>query len=118
MYDMYCPYCYGEPEFSSSLEFYGVDYGSSVYYCVECDARVGTHKGSDKPLGTLANSDLRKLRMTCHNLIDPYWRIGKYKRGTVYRRLSKAMELPQELTHIAMFDEEQCKKLIGFFKKG
>ncbi|MGG6445723.1 zinc-finger-containing protein [Pseudobacillus badius] len=110
-----CPYCGNAAKFMTSKEFYGKDYGSNLYVCKPCDARIGTHRNSKTPLGTLANDELRRLRITCHSLIDPYWKYGKYSRSEVYRRMSKAMNLPQEKTHIGMFNKEQCLKLISFF---
>lgn len=112
-----CPYCGNPAQFMTSNEFYGQDYGTNLYVCRPCDARIGTHRGSKRPLGTLANDRLRKLRMYCHSLIDPFWKYGKYSRSTVYARMSKAMSLPPSQTHIGMFNEEQCLKLISFFKQ-
>ena len=112
-----CPYCDKEAEYSSSLKFYGQDYKTNVYFCTPCDARVGTHKNSSKPLGTMANSHLRVYRTKCHALIDPYWKSGKYTRNAVYKRMSKVMGLTPEETHIGMFSMEQCLQLIEFFKK-
>lgn len=113
-----CPYCGKLAEFSSSRLFYGQCYGTNVYYCTPCDARVGTHGRGKKPLGTMANASLRILRRRCHALIDPYWKKGKYSRSTVYRRMAAAMNLTPEEAHIGLFNEDQCKQLIAFFKKG
>lgn len=112
-----CGYCGKTSVMVSSLEFYGRDYGTNVYKCGECNAYVGTHKGTTIPLGTLANAELRELRRCCHSLIDPYWKSGKYKRTTIYKRMSKALNIPIQETHIGMFDKETCLKLIGFFKR-
>lgn len=114
---MNCPYCGKEAQYSTSRLFYGQDYGTNVYHCDPCNARVGTHKGTDRPLGTMANVHLRVLRTKCHALIDPYWKSGRIKRGEVYRRMAKAMGLPKEKAHIGMFNEEQCRQLIALFTK-
>lgn len=111
-----CPYCGEDVEILSSKEFYGIDYGTYVYLCRPCDAYVGTHKHSKKPLGTLAKKELRELRMKCHALIDPFWKSGKMRRSEVYSRISKEFGLPKSKTHIGMFNEEQCRKLISYFK--
>lgn len=108
--DMECPYCYQEPEFVSSLQFYGKDYGTNIYVCYHCDAYVGTHGKGKTPLGTLANKRLRSLRMTAHSIFDPLWK-GKYRkmgRGKAYKVMQDLMNLPPEKAHIAMFDEQQC----------
>ena len=38
---------------------YGVDYGM-IYYCPQCGAYVGVHKGTDRAKGRLANAELRR----------------------------------------------------------
>ncbi len=96
----------------SSKEFYGTDYGTNLYVCLPCDARVGTHRNSKTPLGTLANAALRDLRMQCHKIFDRKWKCGKMSRKKAYKWLQKAMGLSEEKAHIGMFNENQCKKLL------
>ena len=48
-----CPYCLKQSQYGDSSIFYGKSYGM-MYYCLDCDARVGVHKGTDKALGRLA----------------------------------------------------------------
>lgn len=112
-----CPYCNTLAKFVRMDEFKGKHYGTNWYVCYDCDARVGTHKLTKVPKGRLANKKLRQLRIYCHNLLDPYWKKGKYTRTEVYERLAKAMDLPVDKTHIAMFDEKQCIKVIGLFNR-
>lgn len=114
---MKCPYCGGKADFVTSKEFYGQCYGTSLYICHPCDARVGTHSVTKKALGTLANEELRGLRKKCHGLVDPYWKSGKYTRTEVYERMAIAMGLSKAETHIGMFDEGKCLQLINFFVK-
>lgn len=109
---MICPYCHEPAEFISSAEFYGRDYGSNLYICRPCGARVGTHKNSKRPLGTMANVKLRALRKICHRQFDPKWKSKQMSRSAAYRWLAEKMEVPQEKAHIGMFNEEQCYKLI------
>lgn len=42
-----CPYCHVPTEYKNSIEVYGVDYGM-IYYCPQCGAYVGVHKGTDQ----------------------------------------------------------------------
>ena len=42
-----CPYCHVPTEYKNSIEVYGVDYGM-IYYCPQCGAYVGVHKGTDR----------------------------------------------------------------------
>lgn len=111
-----CPYCNIPAKFITSKDFYGKDYGTNLYVCRECLARVGTHGRGKTPKGTLANDELRALRIKCHSLIDPFWKQGKYSRTTVYKRMAKAMGLSSKDAHIGMFNKDQCLKLINFFK--
>jgi len=111
---MECPYCFGELKFVTSKEFYGEDYGTNLYVCYECDARVGTHGRGKTPLGTPANKELRNLRMIAHSLFDPLWKGKHRKMGRIraYRVMQELMDLPPNIAHIAMFNKEQCHKFI------
>lgn len=113
-----CP-CGEEAEWQPKSDMvYQKDYGP-IYLCHHCGAYVGVHKvGREphmQPLGFPAGPGLRALRKRVHALLDPYWKEGKYKRGTVYARLAKAMNLHPDNCHVAMFDEEQCLEAIRLF---
>ena len=68
---------------------YGRNCGTSYkcYYCEPCNAYVGCHKNSRKPLGTLANKELRELRIRTHEIFDPLWKSGKMTRSEAYKML-------------------------------
>jgi len=101
----------------SSKEFYGRDYGTNLYVCLPCDARVGTHKNSRAPLGTLANAALRDLRMQCHKVFDQKWKSGRMSRTKAYVWLQERMYLSPDKAHIGMFDKNQCNKLLKILKE-
>lgn len=105
---MNCQYCGREAVFLSSREFYGKDYGTNLYLCRYCDAYVGTHGRTDKPKGTLANAELRQLRMKAHNLFDPLWKGKRMNRTQAYQLMQKWLDLPKERAHIAMLTKEEC----------
>ena len=63
MRKVYCDYCGRETEYVDSKVIYGKSYGK-IYLCRNCMAYVGVHKGTDKPLGRLANAELRKRKET------------------------------------------------------
>jgi hypothetical protein len=109
---MKCPYCGKTARFISSKNFYGKDFGMNIYSCIPCDAYVGTHGDTTKPLGTMANHTLRELRKICHSTFDPYWKHEGMTRTEAYKWLQQRMDLPAEQAHIAMFDTTQCYKLI------
>ena len=108
---VYCPYCGKEAELIDSSVIYGRSYGMA-YICFDCDAYVGTHKGTEKPLGRLANAELRKWKMRAHDAFDPIWKSRKMSRKKAYSWLAEKLKLPEEKTHIGMFDIGMCKKVI------
>ncbi|MEQ9672389.1 zinc-finger-containing protein [Coleofasciculus sp. G2-EDA-02] len=114
-----CPYCGRETEFTDSAKVYhGKNYGM-IYLCRPCQAWVGVHSGTDKALGRLANAELRRWKQNAHACFDPLWKRKMQKgfskaeaRNAGYKWLSQQMNLPPQETHIAMFDIEQCKKVV------
>jgi len=115
---MHCPYCGQKASFTSSKDYYGVDYGTNLYVCHVCQARVGTKGNTAKPLGTMANGRLRRLRKRCHKHFDKLWKgKGRGARTKAYLWLSLVMELPKEDAHIGMFDETQCNELLEILEK-
>lgn len=110
MENMKCPYCGNETEWVNNAEIYGKQYGNSFmsYLCRPCDAYVGCHNNTKKSLGTIANKELREARKATHAIIDPLWKNGKYKRGTVYIRLNEAFG---EEIHVGESDLQRCKDI-------
>lgn len=109
---MICPYCGNEANWVENKEIYGRNYGKSymMYLCKPCDAYVGCHNNSKKPLGVMANKELREWRKRVHSLIDPIWRSGKLRRGQVYARLSRALGFQY---HTGESDIETCKRVLA-----
>lgn len=114
---MNCPYCHRPAQFLTSLEYYGRDFGSNVYACIPCGASVGTHRRSKRPLGTMANAELRGLRKQAHHLFDPLWRNKLMGRKAAYKILRKMMGLSKEQAHIGMFNKGQCLVLIEILSR-
>jgi ssDNA-binding Zn-finger/Zn-ribbon topoisomerase 1 len=116
---MKCPYCGSKAELRNSSIIYGKDYGM-MYICNNyplCDSYVGIHKRSFKPLGTLANKELRLLRSQAHTYFDAIWKYRKkqgdrYARKKGYKWLSKKLNTKLKYTHIGMFDKNRCNKVI------
>lgn len=96
--------------------------------CGHCGAYVGCHKGTDRPLGTPANTQLRDARIKLHNLmVDPLWEnavssvgyrpedaravaiIRNTARARVYAFLAWKLGIDKEDCHVAMFTLEQCR---------
>lgn len=114
--EQHCPYCKQKAEWVENKEVYGKNYGDSymMHLCRKCDARVGCHNNSRKPLGTMANKELRMYRMMTHGVVDPLWKTKKYKRGQVYDMLNSHFE---ETIHIGESSIEMCKKIIKFIAR-
>ena len=108
---MECPYCNETAQHIDSSYIYGISYGY-IYYCNPCDARVGCHKTTGRPLGTMANASLRALRIETHNAFDPIWKKGGFTRRAAYIWLSRQMKIGFHECHIGKFDETRCRMAI------
>jgi len=75
----------------------------------KCDAYVGCQKGTKKPLGRLANPELRFWKKQAHEKFDKLWKGGIMNRSRAYTWLSRTLNIPLDECHIGMFDIEQCK---------
>jgi len=112
-----CPYCGKEALWVSNEKVYGKRYGKSYmcYYCPTDEAYVGCHNNTRKPLGTMANKELRDWRIKAHAKIDPLWRTGSDKTNRNYRRkklYQRLKELFGHEVHVGESDIEMCKKII------
>ena len=116
--NVYCDYCGHRAEYVDSKIIYGKSYGM-IYLCRNCMAYVGVHKGTSKPLGRLANAELRHWKKLAHAFFDPLWKFGRFKgrRNDAYGWLFKKMGLPIEKTHIGMFDVQQCRQVVEICRK-
>jgi hypothetical protein len=117
LYGRVCPYC-GEPtQHCDSVAVYGRSYGM-MYRCVPCGAWVGCHKGSPRnALGRLADKDLRVWKRLAHARFDALWKLKPGSRPDAYRWLAGEMGLPEDRTHIGMFNVAQCKRVVEICDK-
>ncbi len=113
---MKCPFCQKEAVWCENKEIYGKNYGKSYmcWLCKPCDAYVGCHCNTQRPLGTMANKELREWRMKAHAAFDPLWqkypKNRKGRRGQEYEWLAKKMKVKE--IHIGESNIETCKKII------
>ena len=118
---MICPYCKKEAKLVTGKfvhPFQSRHKNKNYYICVACDAYVGCHKGTRKALGTLANAELRILRMKVHTAFDPLWRSKVITRKEAYIALSKKLNIPLTKCHIAAFDIETCNRILEIIECG
>ena len=108
---MNCPYCINQAKWVENKEIYGRNYGRSymVWLCNPCDAYVGCHNNTRKPLGVMANKETREWRKKAHAAFDPIWKNKILKRPRAYGFLERRLGYE---VHIAESDVETCKKII------
>jgi len=108
-----CPYCGAHAPLVDSAKVYGKSYGL-IYLCgnwPSCDAYVGVHKGTDRPLGRMADKELRAWKVKAHAAFDPLWKSGKMTRKEAYQMLAEKLGIEINRCHIGMFDAEMCRQV-------
>ena len=111
---MICPYCNNQAEWVENKAIYGRNYGKSfmMWLCKPCNAYVGCHNNTRKPLGVIANRELREWRKKAHNAFDPLWKNNRnMNRDKAYGLLEKEFKC---VVHIGESDIEMCKLIIKF----
>jgi hypothetical protein len=109
-----CSYCGLEATLCTGREIYpnrGDLERLKFWKCETCrDVYVGCYKGTNSPMGTLANQALRKARMIAHQKFDRIWREDHdVSRDDAYAWLGRRLGLSQERCHIGMFDLATCR---------
>lgn len=111
-----CPYCDGHPPANEvggdAVYPHRSDLHEKRFYvCYDCEALVGCHPGTNKPLGRLANAQLRRAKSRAHAAFDPLWR-GKKRgaRSAAYAWLAEAMGLKGRDCHFGMMSERLCNE--------
>ena len=54
-------------------------YNLKFYKCPVCGNYVGCHKGTEKPLGCIPSRELKRYRMSVHDILDPLWKSKRYQ---------------------------------------
>lgn len=90
-------------------------HGKRFWSCSPCDAYVGSHQGGNgtRPLGRLANAELRDWKQQAHTAFDPLWRDGGMSRTEAYAWMAAALQIAVDRAHIGEFDVRQCQQLIA-----
>lgn len=114
MRDVSCDYCGQPAERVTGAEIYPRRpdlAGKTLWRCEPCGAYVGCHPGTDKPLGRLADAELRRAKMAAHAAFDPLWRSGDMRRGQAYRWLAERLGIDSSECHIGMMDAATCRRV-------
>ncbi len=120
-----CPYCNTPSVLCDASAVYGPTYAGrfNMWVCAnypDCDSYVGVHKDQaiPKPLGTMANAELRKLRKRVHAIFDPMWKPGPEARFTgrdarkkAYRWISDRLAVAD--FHTAESGEALCRRALA-----
>ena len=118
-----CRYCGGVIKLIPAKMVYGESTrrlgmeGEYLYQCQNCNARVGCHKGTTRPLGNVANEVLRLKRMEAHRVFDALWKSGRMTRTGAYRWLAGELHLRPDRAHIGGVEMDQCQKVIELCEK-
>lgn len=119
-----CPYCGQRSEPCDGTLIYPrrADlYDKLFFICSSCWAYVGVHRDSGKPLGRLANAELRRAKQEAHTSFDRLW-IAKMRKDGVskgearraaYRWLGEALHIKPEDCHIGMMDVADCRRVVA-----
>lgn len=118
-----CRYCGGVIRLVPARSIYGASTerlsmdGEYIYQCQNCNARVGCHKGTARPLGNVANEVLRLKRRETHQVFDHFWQENGMTRTQAYKWLAGRMNLLEKNAHIGGFEMDQCQQVIDLCEK-
>lgn len=112
-----CPYCKELSLLKKGREVYPhlpELQHKNFYVCEPCDARVGCHAKTLRPLGRLADAELRVLKIRAHAAFDPIWRSENtiMSRNEAYEWLSVELKINRRDCHIGEFDVDLCRRAI------
>ena len=118
---MRCPYCGSTVIFRSADGIYrNNDKKTMLYVCSkypECDAYVRVHYGTNIPVGSIANKNLRTLRRTAHNYFNQLYITGLMSKQQAYQWLADLISAPLSEAHIGFLNEYYCKLVIDESQK-
>jgi hypothetical protein len=114
-----CQYCKHPAELVTGKEIYPRlrNLHAKKFWCCEaCDAYVGCHEAGKgygngtRPLGLLANEELRAAKQAVHASFDIIWQTGDMTRRQAYQWLADKLGIPFTECHIGMFTVELCER--------
>lgn len=117
-YQIRCPYCGAAAAMRPAGDIYGYSpqsKGKHLYVCTNwpvCDSYVAAHKDDLRPMGTMANGELRHKRILAHKALDSYQKATHMNKWAGYVWLQVKLGMEPDKAHIAMFSEEECDRVI------
>lgn len=113
---MRCPYCGSHVIYRSADGIYHDNSKNTMLYVCgnypECDAYVRVHAGTNIPVGSLANHELRSLRRTAHQYFDQLHQSGMMSKQDAYQWLADLISAPLSEAHIGYLGEYYCSQVI------
>ncbi len=118
---MRCPYCGSTVVYRSADGIYRDNSKDTMLYVCshypECDSYVRVHAGTNIPVGSLANHELRTLRRTAHQYFDKLYLSGYMSKQDAYQWLADIIQAPMSEAHIGHLSEYYCKQVIEQSRK-
>jgi hypothetical protein len=115
-----CPYCAAAAVLRDGSYVHGeMNRGGKLYVCARfpaCNAYVGAY-ANHKPMGTLADGNLRHKRIETHRLFDRLWKQGIMSRSGAYNWMRAKFGMSADQAHIAQFSEYMCEALMTECRK-
>lgn len=118
---MICHYCHQNANLVSGDVIYPHRpdlFHKKFWQCNPCRAFVGCHDANigygdgTRPLGILANAQLRKAKKSAHYAFDPLWRGQNMTRKEAYVWLAKQLNIPVNQCHIGMMNLDMCTRTV------
>lgn len=117
-----CDYCNNEahPVTGDTIYPHRPDLrGLRFWHCEPCSAYVGCHRGTARPLGRLANAELRQAKQEAHAAFDPLWKFHTFSNGyqtmtrtMAYKWLAEQLKIEVANCHIGIMDVEMCRRVV------
>jgi hypothetical protein len=119
-----CPYCSQRAKLVDGCAIYPhrADLAAKRFWqCKPCGAYVGCHEAGNgfgdgtRPLGRLANAELRAAKKRAHWAFDRLWLTAPKRgraRAAAYSWLADALGIPADQCHIGEFDERRCERVV------
>lgn len=116
-----CPYCRAPAQLMSGDKLFPGRFADKNFWrCNPCDAHICCHFGTTKPLGRLANAELRRAKTNAHAAFDRLWRAKMMREGCTERQaragtyawLAEQMRIPPRDCHIGHMDIATCVRVV------
>jgi len=116
-----CSYCGSPVILRSASGIYKENKNDTMLYVCskypQCDAYIRTHPGTDIPVGSMANHELRTLRRSAHKAFDRIHYSGIMSKDDAYHWLAALLQSPHSQAHIGHLGEYYCELVISESKK-